>query len=373
MESRKITILFFIGSLTSGGKERRLLELITFLGKNDKYRLVLVTKKTEIYFENFKFLNVEWVQMESEKIGLKTFSGFFQIAKRVKPDIIHTWGNIQTFVTIPFLVKFYKTRLVNSQITSAPPRIFLKEKIVSNINFFFSDVILSNSFAGLESYNPPKLKSKVIYNGVNFNRFQKLLPINEIKERYDLNKKFTIVMVASFSANKDYLRYFKIGIEIGKIRDDVKFIGIGFFKGGGEGLFQECEKLTNGHPNLVPMAGTTHVESLINAADIGVLFSNKKVHGEGISNALIEYMALGKPVIANDAGGTKEIVENEINGYLVNEESEVIIANLINDLLNDPEKMETMGKKSKERIFKDFSLDRMGKSFEEVYNGLILE
>ena len=115
------------------------------------------------------------------------------------------------------------------------------------------------------------------------------------------------------------------------------------------------------------MAGTTHVESLINAADIGVLFSNKKVHGEGISNALIEYMALGKPVIANDAGGTKEIIENEINGYLLNDESEEEIANLINNLLNDPRKMEIMGKNSKERIYKDFTLERMGTAFEKIY------
>ncbi|WP_113922999.1 glycosyltransferase [Cognataquiflexum aquatile] len=368
MNSKKITILFFIGSLTSGGKERRLLELITYMGKNDIYRLVLVTKKTEIYFENFKSLNIEWLQMESERIGLRTFWDFFEIAKRIKPDIIHTWGNIQTFITLPYVIKFRKVKLVNSQITSAPPKIFLKEKIVSNINFLFSDIILSNSFAGLEAYGPPKTKSKVIFNGVNLNRFQNLVSVEETRKRYGLDKKFTLVMVASFSANKDYLRFFKIGIALGNLRNDVKLIGIGFFKGGGEGLFEECEKLTKGFPHLVPMAGTTHVESLINVSDIGMLFSP---NGEGLSNSILEYMALGKPVIANDAGGTKEIVQNGINGYLVNEESEEEIAQLIDGLLNDPKKMEAMGKMSKERIFKDFSLDQMGIGFEEVYHGLL--
>ena len=259
-------------TLTSGGKERRLLELITYLGKKDQYRLVLVTKKTEIYFANFSHLNLEWVQMESERIGLKTFLDFFGIRKNVKPDIIHTLGNKQTLVSLLYLIKFRKTKLVNSQITSAPPKISFQEKLVSNINFLFSDVILSNSFAGLDAYSPPKLKSKVIYNGVNFNRFKNLLPIQEVKKSYGLDKEFTIVMVASFSANKDYLRFFKVGIELGKIRDDFKFIGIGFFKGGGEGLFQTCEELTKDYSNLVPMAGTSHVESLINASDVGVLF-----------------------------------------------------------------------------------------------------
>ena len=38
---------------------------------------------------------------------------------------------------------------------------------------------------------------------------------------------------------------------------------------------------------------------------------------EGISNSIMEYMALGKPVIATDGGGTKEIVDDGETGFLI--------------------------------------------------------
>ena len=57
-----------------------------------------------------------------------------------------------------------------------------------------------------------------------------------------------------------------------------------------------------------------HVESIINIFDIGVLCS---CYGEGISNTIMEYMALGKPVIATDCGGNKEIVVHNVTGFLI--------------------------------------------------------
>jgi glycosyltransferase involved in cell wall biosynthesis len=154
------------------------------------------------------------------------------------------------------------------------------------------------------------------------------------------------------------------------LRSDFAFLGIGFFKGG-EHIFEECERLTANFDNLMPVPGRSHIESLVNACDIGVLFSNKAVHGEGISNSLIEYMALGKPVVANDAGGTREIVLHGENGYLLDQESDLEIAKMINSLLNDEVKLAEMGRKSKERIYKDFSLDRMGREFADVYSKTI--
>lgn len=366
-EDKKIKILFFIGSLASGGKERRLLELLTYLGRKKEYELILVTKKTEILFDNFFDLNIEWIQMTGYKIGIKTFLEFFKIAQNVKPDIIHTWGSMQTLITLPYLFLNQRTKLLNSQITSAPPKLSGSERLISIINFHFSDIILSNSIAGIEAYKPPKSKSQVIYNGLNFNRFKNLIPSEEIKSKFSLNHKFTIIMVASYSPNKDFLRFFRVGISLTKLRKDVKFIGVGFFKGGGEEIFEECVKLTANYPNLVPMPGNSQVESLVNACDIGVLLSNTKVHGEGISNAIIEYMALGKPVIANDAGGTKEILKDGYNGLLIKEESDDEIAKKINLLLNDPQKMETMGCRSKKQILEEFSLATMGGEFEKVY------
>jgi glycosyltransferase involved in cell wall biosynthesis len=235
----------------------------------------------------------------------------------------------------------------------------------------FSDIILSNSIAGIEAYHPPRSKSKIIYNGLNMKRFINLPAKEKIKNKYGMGKKFNIIMVASYSRKKDHKRFFEVGLALNKLRNDTAFIGVGYFDKESERIYQEIVELTKNYPNLKPFPGCSEVEALVNASDMGVLFSNSKVHGEGISNALIEYMALGKPMIANDAGGTKEIIENDFNGYLVSNESPEEIAQMINKLLNDPEKMMEMGRRSEERIKREFSLERMGQEFEIVYHSLL--
>jgi glycosyltransferase involved in cell wall biosynthesis len=370
MNSEKIKILFFIGTLSSGGKERRLLELMTYLNRSGRYSLFLVTKQAEVLFDNFYDLEVKWLPLSTSKLTLGSFSEFFQIVEKVSPDIIHTWGTKQTLIAIPPKLFSKKIKLVNSQITSAPPKLPLSEKLLSRFNFLFSESILSNSFAGINAYQPPKSKSQVIYNGLNFQRFQSLTDKQEVRKKFGIDTPYAIIMVASYSQNKDYERFFNVGRELLKLRQDTTFLGIGYHDES-EPYFRNALEISANTPNLKPLPGTFEVEALVNACDIGVLFSNTKVHGEGISNAIIEYMALGKPVIANDAGGTREIVKDNWNGLLITDESPREIAEKMNSLLNQPGIMLEMGRRSKQRIQEDFLLDTMGAKFEKVYQSLL--
>lgn len=364
----KKKILFFIGGLNTGGKERRLLELITYLNQTNNFDLVLVTHREEVAFDNFDQLKLEWVTLSTDRLTLISFWEFFQIVKKHRPNIINTWGSKQTFVSLPSKLMLSGLKLVNSQITSAPPKVPFSERLISKINFLFSDVVLSNSYAGLESFKPPRKKSIVIYNGLNKDRFSDLLDKEVVKEQFGLDKPFNLIMVASFSANKDYLRFYETGIALSKLRDDFNFIGVGYYDADDDRYYKQAKELAEQYSFLSIIPGTTEVESLVNACDIGLLFSP---NGEGLSNSILEYMALGKPVIASDIGGTKEIVKHSENGFLVNLETPLEIAELINTLLEDSGKMEQMGKKSKKRICDEFSLEAMGKAFEKVFSSLI--
>jgi glycosyltransferase involved in cell wall biosynthesis len=86
----------------------------------------------------------------------------------------------------------------------------------------------------------------------------------------------------------------------------------------------------------------------------------------------MEYMALGKPVIANDAGGMKELVRHNENGYLITKETDEEIAALIIELIDNQEKCVSFGNTGKKIIEESFSLDRMGKAFERVYKEVMI-
>jgi glycosyltransferase involved in cell wall biosynthesis len=110
-----------------------------------------------------------------------------------------------------------------------------------------------------------------------------------------------------------------------------------------------------------------NIESIINVFDICIL----STFSEGISNSIMEYMALSKPVIATSGGGTNEIVEDGITGYLINKRNPQELVNRISYLLNNPETGKLMGRKGKQRIIDEFGINKMIESYYKVYCELV--
>ena len=361
-------ILFFLESLHSGGAERRVVELMAYLKKNPSMEMMVVLMKDEIHYRKFLELGIPYVVIERKwfKKDPALIFKFNKICRKFKPDIIHSWGYMASFYAL-FSTIFWRIPLVNSQITRSLPKAdnWSVQHFISALNFRFSKIILSNSYAGLETHGVTGKKGQVIYNGVDLNRFSNLTEVEVVRQKFGLKTRFAVIMVASFSNHKDFNTFLEVAKLTGSQRNDVTFIAVG----DGptlEGLRQKArdEAITN----MIFTGRTGDVESLVNVADIGILLSNKSEHGEGISNSIIEYMALGKAVIANDAGGTKEIVKNGENAYLVENNNIEEIAGLVENLLNDEELRLKMGASGKNLIFGQFAIDRMGREFEAVYN-----
>lgn len=372
MNPKEIRVLFFIGSLRAGGKERRLLELLNYLKKNTDIKLMVVMTTPIIDFPYFYDLEVEYkfIKKSLKKGDFTVFYKFYKICKEYRPDIIHTWGAVQTFYTLP-TISMLNIPLVNSQITSAPPKeaVGLWEKLIDKVNFKHSKIIISNSEAGIRSFNPPRYKSVVIYNGINLGRFENLPEKHTIKDRYNIHTPYTIVMIASLSANKDYDLFYRLAEKISARRKDITFIGAGaFFEN--DPLYQKTKDLGQVFPNIKFLGRIEEVEALVNACELGVLFST---NGEGISNSIMEYMALSKPVIANDAGGTSELVKDGYNGYLIKNETDEELTIKMLELLDNVPKNKAFGANGRKIITNNFSLDKMGKAFLQVYLQVIQE
>jgi glycosyltransferase involved in cell wall biosynthesis len=85
----------------------------------------------------------------------------------------------------------------------------------------------------------------------------------------------------------------------------------------------------------------------------------------------MEFMALGKPVVATDGGGTKEILADQVTGFLVPLKDPEILSEKITYLLTNEAIALQMGKAGKERIRSEFSPQKMVENFIDVYNGSV--
>lgn len=360
-------ILFFTESLSSGGKERRLLELIRYLKENTDYTLALVLTENIIHYEFVYELDIPIIIIKRKwiKYDPLPFLKFYKYCCYFKPDIIHAWGRLTTFYSIPAKL-IRKIPLISSMIADADRKygVFSIKYFFLKADIFFSNVILSNSKAGLTAYKIKTPKAKVIWNGVHLERFQEKYIISEIREALGVKTDFMIVMVAAFSINKDYNLFLNVAKGIDKIRNDVTLVGVG----DGPELEQIQQRIKDEQINNVILTGSQkEVERIVAASDIGLLCT----YTEGISNSIIEYMALGKPVITTDLeGGSKEIVIEGETGFCTDRNTEKVVTS-INLLLNDAELRISMGNKGKKRITSHFSINRMGEDFNAIYKEVL--
>jgi glycosyltransferase involved in cell wall biosynthesis len=355
-------VLFFIESLRAGGKERRVIELVkALIEMQNKFQIFLVLTRNEIHYKEVHSLGIPiyFIERKYLKKDPLLFYKFFSLVRKIKPDLIHVWGHMVAVYAVPTKI-LLNIPLINNEIVGS---IMDEKDIGKDIVFRFSDRIIANSLAGLKVFNAPMEKSRVIYNGFNFDRVLNLRDKNQVRSHFGIVTNYVVGMVASFNDFKDYKTFIESALILLNKRNDVTFLCIG---DGDDSNFR----------NLVPeskkdkvlfLGRQTQVESIINLCEVGVLTT----HGEGISNALMEFMALEKPVLTTNLGGCVELIDDNENGYLLDPLNPEQLAQKINYLLDHEEARIRMGKRAKQTIKNKFSQEAMLKSFIEEYENII--
>ncbi|MBC8254452.1 MAG: glycosyltransferase [Ardenticatenia bacterium] len=147
-------------------------------------------------------------------------------------------------------------------------------------------------------------------------------------------------------------------------------VGDGPMRGVWEALAQEL-----GLSDQVCFAGDVDDADLprwYQKADVFVLPSNSRAEAYGI--VLLEAMASGLPCIATELGtGTSWIVQDGTTGIVVPPEDPLALAGAMAGLLEDPDLCRSMGRAGRERVERHFSVERMTRGVEDVYQSVLAQ
>src|SRR5436853_5910280 len=146
--------------------------------------------------------------------------------------------------------------------------------------------------------------------------------------------------------------------KLSKRRNDVVFVAVG----AGQTL-QTSKEMAAGVAAMEFLGERKNIEQVVNTLDVGVL----STFTEGISNSIMEYMALRKPVVATDGGGTAELVVDGETGFLVPPNNPDVLAAKIEYLLDHPDVAQHMGDAGEARLRRKFSTVRMVEETVELY------
>ena len=123
-----------------------------------------------------------------------------------------------------------------------------------------------------------------------------------------------------------------------------------------------------GISNNVRFLGERHdIPEVLKACDVFTLTSV----AEGISNTILEAMASGLPVVATRVGGTPELIEDRVSGYLVAAQDITALTAAYETYLKNPMLRDEHGLNARTRAVQNFSLERMASEYAQLYQGLV--
>ena len=213
----------------------------------------------------------------------------------------------------------------------------------------------------------PEEKIEVIYNGLDFSRFQNPFNGQNLRKNLGIEDHRPLVgMVANFYLEIKGHRYF---MEAAKIvlnkLPNVEFLLIG--DGTLRHLYEEMAFKMGIGARVHFLGKRQDIPNILSNLNISVLSSIS----EGLSNVILESMAAGRPVIATRVGGNSELVVDEITGYLIPPADSSAMAEAIIGLLQNPDKAKAMGAAGRKVVQEKFTVEGMVRKYEEVYFSLL--
>ncbi len=385
-QRRPIKVLYVIGTLDVGGTERQLVELVTRLDPQAFIPVVFCLSSggaleaplkaggirvQVVGFRGFRHsagVAFAWrlPAMMAELIRL------VRLIRAEAPDVVHGllfWAYVIGAFTaraagVPVVIAGRRSLGI---FKAAKPHYRFLEQLANRM----TDLVIANSEAvrrdAIREEGLPGDKVVVIPNGLDLERFA-AAPDDALRRSLGVPDRRPIVgVVANFIHYKGHRDFLQAWADVVKEFPRAAALLVG------EGpLRAECEA------QVAALRLDESVRFLGSRDDVPALLALMDLVAhpsleEGFSNAILEAMAAGKPVVAANVGGNPEAVVDGETGLLVPPRDSAALAGAILRLLRHPEEAARLGEAGRRRVAEHFLISSTVQRYEAVYERLVAE
>jgi glycosyltransferase involved in cell wall biosynthesis len=362
-----IKVLHLIKSLGRGGAEMLLAESLLLHNKNQfefhyvyflpwknqvvqqlsdaggKVTCLKATNSINIFFRAAELINY----IRQHKIDLlhchMPITGLLgrHVHSRISIPVIYTEHNLQE--RYHFITRFFNKITFNYQTETIAVSGDVKNSIDKNIK--------------------PKINVSVVENGINAQTFVRNSEDGmRIRSEYNIPQNAVVVgNIAVFRSQKRLKEWVEVFASSSKSNPNL----FGLLVGQGPFMEQVEESIeAHGLKNKIILAGLqSDVKPYYSAIDIFMMTSLY----EGLPIALLEAMSMECAVVCTNAGGTKSVIRNGEDGFLVNVSEWKDLSALIDKLVSTPNLIQQYGIKARKRVIEAHSLNDTVYSLEKIY------
>lgn len=309
---------------------------------------------------------------------LKNLTSIFALWKcirREKYTIVHTHSSMGGFVGrlaawlagVPIIVHTVHGWAFHDWMRPVTRWLYVTmEKLAVPITDRLIVVSPKNAEKGLASGIAEPDKYLTIRSGIDVERFaHPQVEAAAIRELFGISESAPLVItVTRLAPQKAPLDFVAAAAQVIGIVPDARFliVGDGPMRAEVEAVIQRT-----GLNGRVVLAGLRRdVPDLLGAANVFVLSSL----WEGLPRVILQAMAAGKPVVATEADGSGEVIEDGTNGFLVSPGEPDELARAITSLLLDPEKAAEMGQAGRNAVH-PFGVQKMVSDIQMLYLELL--
>lgn len=365
-------ILFLHSSSELYGSDRSLLNIVKYINK-DKYKIHVILPCDGPLVDEMKKIPGVGVVIYSVAVlrrkylspkGIFTYFGEYSksvkfIRNYIKEhniDLVDT----NTAVVFPGAVAAKKERIKSSWHIREIIKNKYENKIISMMMKRYADLIIANSKASGNALKVPESRIRVVYNAVE----DKPMAARTVKE-------VVVGMAGRINRWKGQKLFVDAAELVAAKHPEVVFNIAGEAYTGEEYIREELQeyiKSKNLKKTVNLLGQVNDMPGFYSNIDIFVLPSTQP---EPFGLVVIEAMNYGLPVIATGHGGPVEIIDNGVDGYLVDWQEAGEMAERISELIENPEKRNAMGIKGQQKKKEQYSVTAMVNNVEKVFEELL--
>lgn len=367
--NKKLNILHLMSSFPVGGMQQVLANTAKTLAEKEDINnsvVILSGIYDENYINQLKSINnidLNLFTQNNFKNPLIVLFKLIKIVLKNKIQLIHTHDVDSKKFAILLKILFPKMKLVHTVHDTNLLNLFSNKHLLISRIFYDKHIAISNAVKD-DCKNFAIDKTEIIYNGIDFEKFYSKKPSTNNNEsfniinvaRIQLPKKGQDILIKALNECKKRNINFKCTFVGGYAEEDIKD-------------YEYLQNLVSKYSlkeNINFLGNRFDVPELLFKSDLFILPSRF----EGFGLVVLEAMAAGLPVIVSNIDGPKEYIKHEINGLFFENENEIDLADKIQYLYENKQKMFELALAGQEDA-KQFDNNVACEKYLELYKTLI--